>query len=59
MWGSDYPHTESTFRRSREITSQILADVPADEQRKVLRENVAALYGFDLTALGTLAAGAQ
>ncbi len=59
MWGSDYPHTESTFPRSREITAQILADVPADEQRKILRENVAALYGFDLTALGKLAKGAQ
>jgi predicted TIM-barrel fold metal-dependent hydrolase len=51
MWGSDYPHTESTFPRSREITARILADVPADEQRKILRENVAALYEFDLTVL--------
>ena len=59
MWGSDYPHTESTFPRSREITSQILAAVPAEEQRKILRENVAALYDFDLTALGKLAKDAR
>ena len=30
MWGSDYPHSESTFPRSREI----LAAVPEDEQAK-------------------------
>ncbi len=51
MWGSDYPHTESTFPRSREITGKILADVPEAEQRAILRENVAGLYGFDLSAL--------
>ncbi|MCE2390758.1 MAG: amidohydrolase [Proteobacteria bacterium] len=51
MWGSDYPHTEATFPRSREITAEILADVPEDEQALVLRDNVARLYGFDLDAL--------
>ena len=28
-WGSDYPHTESTFPRSREIVARLLADVGA------------------------------
>ncbi len=51
MWGSDYPHTESTFPRSREITGEILADVPADEQAMILRDNAARLYGFDLDAI--------
>jgi len=51
MWGSDYPHTESTFPRSREITSKILSDVPLQERRKILAGNVAALYGFDLSGL--------
>ena len=32
MWGSDYPHTESTFPRSREILERILADVPEPER---------------------------
>jgi predicted TIM-barrel fold metal-dependent hydrolase len=59
MWGSDYPHTESTFPRSREITARILADVPADEQRMILRDNVAALYGFDLATLESLATAAR
>lgn len=51
MWGSDYPHTESTFPRSREITGEILADVPRAEQERILRDNAAGLYGFDLEAI--------
>ena len=47
MWGSDYPHTESTFPRSREITGQILADVPKSEQEMILRDNAAKLYKVD------------
>ena len=31
MWGSDYPHTESTFPRSRQILAEMLEGVPADE----------------------------
>jgi len=51
MWGSDYPHTESTFPRSREITGEILAEVPQHEQEMILRDNAAKLYGFDLAAI--------
>ncbi len=47
MFGSDYPHTESTFPRSLEIMSKRLADVPPDEQRKIVFDNAAALYGFE------------
>ena len=48
LWGSDYPHTESTFPRSREIVAEILADVPEDEQRMIVRDNAARLYDFDV-----------
>ncbi|MGH7316690.1 MAG: amidohydrolase family protein [Candidatus Rokuibacteriota bacterium] len=34
MWGSDYPHSESTFPQSRKILAEILAGVPDDEQRR-------------------------
>ena len=27
MWGSDYPHSESTFPRSREVLDELLVDV--------------------------------
>ena len=33
MWGSDYPHTESTFPRSRAILERILDGVPASDGR--------------------------
>jgi predicted TIM-barrel fold metal-dependent hydrolase len=48
MWGSDYPHTESTFPRSRQILERLLAGVPAEERRQITCTNVAALYRFDL-----------
>lgn len=48
VWGSDYPHTESTFPRSRAILETILADLTPEEIRAVVSGNTAALYGFDL-----------
>jgi predicted TIM-barrel fold metal-dependent hydrolase len=53
MWGSDYPHSESTFPRSRQILAEILAGVPADEQAKIAAANTARVYGFDLASLTT------
>jgi predicted TIM-barrel fold metal-dependent hydrolase len=48
MWGSDYPHFESTYPRSSETVSAVLAGLPAESQRKIVSGNVAKLYGFDL-----------
>ena len=48
MWGSDYPHTEATFPRSRQILERILAGVPGEERRQITEANVARLYHFDL-----------
>jgi len=48
MWGSDYPHTESTFPRSQEILCDILNGVSADDALKIVSTNAAALYHFDL-----------
>jgi predicted TIM-barrel fold metal-dependent hydrolase len=55
MWGSDYPHSESTFPRSRQILDEILADVPADERAKIVGTNAARLYGFDTARLAPAA----
>ncbi len=51
MWGSDYPHSESTFPQSRRILSEILAGVPDDEQAKIVGTNTARVYGFDTARL--------
>jgi predicted TIM-barrel fold metal-dependent hydrolase len=48
LWGSDYPHGESTFPKSREIVADILKGVPEDEQAKIAGGNSARLYGFNL-----------
>ena len=56
MWGSDFPHDEATTPYSREALRQVFSDWPEADVRKVLTENVAALYDFDVDALAPLAA---
>src|SRR2546422_11188917 len=36
MWGSDYPHSESTLPQSRKILAEILTGVPDGEQAKII-----------------------
>ena len=48
MWSSDYPHSESTFPRSRQVLDEILQGVPEEERAKIVCHNTARLYGFDL-----------
>ena len=49
MWGSDYPHSESTFPQSRKILAAILEGVPDDEQAKIAAGDTARVYDFDAT----------
>ena len=51
MWGSDYPHSESTFPQSRKILAEILEGVPDDEQAKIAGDNTARVYNFDVARL--------
>ncbi|MGH7096480.1 MAG: amidohydrolase family protein [Stellaceae bacterium] len=51
MWGSDYPHSESTFPQSRRILAEILAGVPDDEGARIAAGNTARVYNFDLAKL--------
>jgi predicted TIM-barrel fold metal-dependent hydrolase len=51
MWGSDYPHSESTFPRSRKILAEILSGVAADEQARIVGANTARVYRFDVARL--------
>ena len=48
MWGSDYPHSESTFPRSREVLGEILDGVPEPEQASIVAGAAAELYAFDI-----------
>src|SRR3546814_19636449 len=56
MWGSDYPHDESSHPYTREHLRSRLSGLAPAEVRKILPANAAQLYGFDLEALAPLAA---
>ena len=47
MWGSDYPHIESTFPESRRILTEMLRDCTPDERDAIVGKNAANLYGFN------------
>ena len=56
MWGSDFPHDEGTHPYTREHLRQLFHDWSEADLRKVLAENAAAVYDFDLAALAPIAA---
>jgi predicted TIM-barrel fold metal-dependent hydrolase len=47
MWGSDYPHVESTFPRSKQILEEILADCTEEEKAKIAGGNAARVYNLN------------
>jgi predicted TIM-barrel fold metal-dependent hydrolase len=44
LWGSDYPHVESTFPRSRQIIEEVLMDCTEEEKAKIAGGNAARIY---------------
>ena len=46
MWGNDYPHAESTFPESQRILSELLSDVPEEEQSLIVSGNCKRLYNL-------------
>lgn len=51
MWGSDYPHDESTYPYTTEGLRLAFAGWEEAEVRQVVTDNAAAVYGFDPDAL--------
>jgi len=53
MFGIDYPHFESIFPSTSEQVAHLVGhpSISEDDARKILFENAAALYGFDLGVL--------
>ena len=47
QWGSDYPHPESTFPRSREIIEEVLAGCTDEEKAKIAGGNAARVYNLE------------
>jgi predicted TIM-barrel fold metal-dependent hydrolase len=50
MFETDYPHSDTTFPRSREVAGRVLEGVPADEARRMLRDNAVRFFGLDAAA---------
>jgi predicted TIM-barrel fold metal-dependent hydrolase len=55
MWGSDYPHDEGTHPYTREHLRSRFSAVDPAEVRKMLTDNAAGLYDFDVNALAPVA----
>lgn len=56
LWGSDYPHDEGTPPYTTYHLQQVFQGFSETEMRRILGENAAKVYGFDLDALAPLAA---
>ncbi len=47
LWSSDYPHSDSTWPRSREVVEEHFAGVPRRERELVVYGNAARLYRLE------------
>ncbi len=47
MWSTDYPHSDSTWPKSREALAAHFEGVPDDERALIAGGNAAALYGLN------------
>jgi predicted TIM-barrel fold metal-dependent hydrolase len=45
MWGSDYPHTDSTWPCSADVLDELFSDFEPGLRARITRDNVASLYG--------------
>lgn len=56
MWANDFPHSDSTWPWSQEMLAEQTVHLTAEQQRAILSDNVAELYGIDTAALPLYAA---
>ncbi len=56
MWGSDYPHLEGTWPRTKLAMRNTFAGIPEDEVRRILGANGARVFDLDLDVLEPIAA---
>jgi predicted TIM-barrel fold metal-dependent hydrolase len=47
MWSTDYPHSDTTWPRSREVLEEHFKDVPEDERRRIVCETAKRLYSLN------------
>jgi len=55
MWSNDYPHPNSTWPNSREVIERDLGHLSIELRKKLVRDNVAQLFGLKVPPLLELA----
>ena len=55
MWGTDYPHLEGTWPDTLKSLHETFGGLGEDEIRRMLGQNAAEVYGFDLDVLRPIA----
>jgi predicted TIM-barrel fold metal-dependent hydrolase len=55
MWANDFPHSDSTWPWSQELLDEQAGVLTAEQQRAILSQNCAELYGIDTASLPVLA----
>jgi predicted TIM-barrel fold metal-dependent hydrolase len=53
MWSNDFPHGNSTWPNSGEVVARDLGELPPATRAKLVRENVARLYGIGIPSPAT------
>jgi predicted TIM-barrel fold metal-dependent hydrolase len=48
LWGSDYPHAESTWPKSQDFIARIFKGAPEADVKKIISDNAARMFGFSL-----------
>jgi uncharacterized protein len=51
MWANDFPHSDSTWPWSQDLLAEQTRQLTDEQQRAILCDNVAELYGIDVAAL--------
>jgi predicted TIM-barrel fold metal-dependent hydrolase len=54
MWGSDYPHRESTWPNTEQRLREVLNEIPEQEIRLIMGETAAKVYNVDAEKLQTV-----
>jgi uncharacterized protein len=50
MWGSDFPHSVTSYPESRQRLDEMFTGVPVELRRRILVDNPCGFWGLDAAA---------
>jgi predicted TIM-barrel fold metal-dependent hydrolase len=53
LWGSDYPHSEGTYPRSRKVVQELFGDMAEEDATAILGRTTMKLFRFDPEVIAT------